>query len=309
MFSTNLAKRPPRQESAKGWFLTYPKCDLTKEQLLKALQAQDPPIQEWVVAREFHEDGSPHLHAFIKYGTRVSFSPYRWDVFHGDQRFHGNYQVARSWTQVQKYCQKEGDFIASFDTAAATSKRAARNRTLMTGNLKDLVDSGFIAAERLKIVQANKNAYLQLTPLENRPDVCGIWVYGAPGVGKSHLVRDREPSLYQKAQNKWWDGYVGQEAVLLDDLDAQGSCLFHYMKIWADKWGTWGEVKGDTVPLNYKRFYVTSNFKIEEIFKDQPQETIKAIRRRFHVIKLVRNHRARERQDIEEVIIRGPLDN
>lgn len=42
--------------------------------------------------------------------------------------------------------------------------------------------------------------------------------------------------------------------------------LGHYLKIWADKWACTGEVKGGTVPLCHRRFVVTSNYSINEIF-------------------------------------------
>lgn len=306
-----LQKRPPRPQSAQGWFLTYPKCDLSKEEAIKILQAQDGPlITEYVIARELHQDGEPHLHAFVRYASKVTWGANRWDLMTQGppgKIYHGNYQVARSWANVQKYCQKGGDFIANFCTQAALAKRAARNKQLLEGNIKDMVDSGIIGLIQVKAVQQARNLYAQLVPALDRPSTCGIWVFGAPGVGKSHWVRSQEPSLFLKSQSKWWDGYNGQTAVLIDDLDSQGSCLFHYLKIWADKWACTGEVKGDTIPLNYERFYVTSNFKIEEIFKDQPLETVKAIRRRFKVIHMIRN--MPKISDLEEEFYRGPLDN
>lgn len=95
-------------------------------------------------------------------------------------------------------------------------------------------------------------------------------------------MRTTEQSLYIKAQNKWWDGYQAEEAVLIDDFDKGGACLGHYLKIWADKWACTGEVKGATIPLNFKRIYITSNYSIEELFPDD-MEMQKAIRRRFNV--------------------------
>ena len=65
---------------------------------------------------------------------------------------------------------------------------------------------------------------------------------------KTHSVISAEPSLYRKAQNKWWDGYVGQPAVLIDDFDETGASLHHYLKLWADRWAHTGEIKGAMSP-------------------------------------------------------------
>lgn len=52
---------------------------------------------------------------------------------------------------------------------------------------------------------------------------------------------------------------MGQQDVLLDDLDKKGECLSHLLKIWADPYGELnGEIKGGQVVLNFHRLYVTS---------------------------------------------------
>jgi len=88
--------------------------------------------------------------------------------------------------------------------------------------------------------------------------------------------------LYSKAQNKWWDGYAGNESVLLEDLDKGGECLGHLLKIWLDIYPCRGEVKGGQVVLKYQKFYITSNYRPEEIFTEQ--KILDAILRRITCI-------------------------
>ena len=107
-----------------------------------------------------------------------------------------------------------------------------------------------------------------------------IWLWGPPGVGKSRSVRITHPNAYFKACNKWWDGYQGEENVIIDDFELDHKCLGHYLKIWGDRYSFVAESKGGAMHIRPKAIVVTSNYSIESVFASD-QEMVKAVLRRF----------------------------
>jgi len=144
------------------------------------------------------------------------------------------------------------------------------------------VEEGYVRVEDApKLERALQMLRLLGKTAYEHPTVRGEWHWGVPGAGKSHYVRRTYPDAYIKSQNKWFDGYQGEKVIILDDCDTD--TLSHHMKIWADKYACKAETKGYQLNLQHEKFIVTSNFSIEELFKDKPQETIEAIKRRFQI--------------------------
>lgn len=106
----------------KTFFLTYPQCDLEKDYALLQLQRKPIIIKGYCIAKEFHVDGSPHLHVLLLLEKRKNITNHRWfdlkrlpgDNREGGKDFHGNYQTCRQPHAVYDYCTK-------YDTEAITN--------------------------------------------------------------------------------------------------------------------------------------------------------------------------------------------
>lgn len=57
-----------------------------------------------------------------------------------------------------------------------------------------------------------KNDFKSIDKLNNE------YHWGATGLGKSRLVREKYPDAYIKGNNIWWDGYDGQPDVIIEEF-------------------------------------------------------------------------------------------
>lgn len=96
--------------SAVNLYLTYPKCDIPLNEALNILKPKlaTPIVKDYALVREFHKDGSPHLHAFIKCGKKANIiNPSQLDLNYEDNIYHGNYQAAKSPNSILTYMLKD----------------------------------------------------------------------------------------------------------------------------------------------------------------------------------------------------------
>lgn len=77
-----------------------------------------------------------------------------------------------------------------------------------------------------------------------------------------------------------------ESEVIIDDLGPKGIDINHLLR-WFDRYKCYVETKGDIVPLYADTFIVTSNFKPEDIFKEDDGSEhlqIPALKRRIKFI-------------------------
>lgn len=109
-----------------------------------------------------------------------------------------------------------------------------------------------------------------------------LWIYGSTGVGKSTAVHDKYPDVYLKDLTQWWDGYQGEDIVLVDDMDPYHKGLARHFKLWGDRLPFHCQSKGSANTIRPKRVIVTSQYTPEQVWDDE--ETLAAIQRRFRLV-------------------------
>jgi len=261
---------------ARTYVYTLNNYTAEEEQAYQAI-----PCKYHLYGREVGESGTPHLQGLIQFPSPRSFT----SVTKALTRAH--VEVCKDLAASLVYCKKDGDFwqegILPKNGAPSIQDRAARNKRLLEEDLDLLVSTGELSANQVPVIKKARIIMAQEKCVAfTAPDTRGIWLWGPPGTGKSHQARLDFPDIYVKAQNKWFDGYIGQKTIVLDDFDKQGVCLGHYLKIWTDKWSCNGEIKGSTVALQHEQFVVTSNYHPDDLWCDDIN-MLAAIKRRFKI--------------------------
>lgn len=252
-----------------------------------------PRITEWceeeakyyVIGRETGESGTPHLQGYVSFRGRHSFNYVRNKL---GSRCH--IERARGTARENReYCTKDGNFVegGTINEGRTSSSRdeQAREFRLAVGQgnsgLATFADSHpgtwmFHGSNMLR------NHLALQEPME-RPNISVRWIYGSPGVGKSRLAHETLPNAYVKdPRTKWWNGYLLQKEVIIDDFGPGGIDINHLLR-WFDRYKCIVESKGGMISLHADTFIVTSNFHPRDIFKwgDEINPQLPALLRRI----------------------------
>lgn len=193
----------------------------------------------------------------------------------------------------REYCMKDGkafEFGKCPEISAYSGGRALKKKWSDAWEKAKKGDIATVASSiRVGHYLTLKRIHVDHSPLPvNLPPgtICGIYLMGPPGVGKSHLVREVFPNAYWKDQNKWWDGYQSESVAIVEDLDPSRECIGVHLKIWSDRYSFRGEVKGGSINLRPRWIVITSNYSIPEIWdwsKKGNEKMSQALTRRFHI--------------------------
>lgn len=216
------------------------------------------------------ETGKQHWQGFVifKNGRTLSavvkeYKGIHWEVCKGTAE------------QNMEYCKKEGKFEEHGEAPMKPGQRADQKR------IGDMVKEGYSDKEMLEenacawvhCYKGVREARKVLYPKPKRNWEMDVRIYwGCSGAGKTRAAHDEfGESIYVKGKGKWWDGYDGEETVLIDDFDPNNCFNIEfdcYLKL-LDRYPMKVEVKGGYEEFTSKRIIITSNFDPELWFAEK----------------------------------------
>lgn len=108
-------------------------------------------------------------------------------------------------------------------------------------------------------------------------------IYGKTGSGKTTHVKTLPDAYWKNQDNKWWDGYTGQENVIINEWTCPETMNMLALLRLADHAPLKLEVKGGMVDFLAKHVYITTNIEIDTIklWMEKLGEQGKALERRI----------------------------
>jgi len=222
-----------------------------------------------------------------------------------------------SWKGAVEYCRKSDTRISGPFHFGCTPETALEpvqgNRTdLMVvaeiakggGTLRDVALSCPTAYIKYS---GGISKYFSIIGDKKRDFMTELYIYYGPtGTGKSHtakiIAENRGGGSYylrvprSTLDKVWWDGYNGEENIIIDDF--YGSISLHYFLNLIDKYPMQLEIKGGMAQMLGKRVFITSNSKWTEWWDNKIMLAhFEAFERRITFIE----HRTQRYQEVEEL--------
>lgn len=210
---------------------------------------------------------TPHLQIFARVKNAISINT--WNKYF--PRGHIIYNVKGEDYDQYIYCSKGTDIYERGTRPLITDKgQGTRNDIQKT---RDMLEEGYnmrYILDHVNTSQAIRFAQNWLSYNEKKRNFKPMvfWISGETGTGKTKMAYDilKGQDIWEsKASLKWWDGYDGHEAIIIDDFRPD-HCSYETLLRICDRYPFSCEVKGGFRQLLAETIIITCNKSPEECY-------------------------------------------
>lgn len=237
---------------SRGWCFTI--NNPTNEDVLLF---NDLECRYVVFQKEVGDLGTAHLQGYLYYDTKKSLKQMK--KIHS--RAHWEQQRGTT-QQASDYCKKPETRVEGPWERGELPVKGKRNdleRALVVfqeSGIKRVMEEYPVQA----VMYGKRFKELRIDLLEDRTDRPTVrWYAGVSGAGKTWTATRAHPTFYIKDNSKWWDGYLQQDAIILDEIKVgKDGWEFEDLKRLFDMYPYQGQTKGGYVKINSPFIYITS---------------------------------------------------
>lgn len=275
----------------RHWFFTLNNPDGSDEEFMELLKA-DARMKCIVFQREVApQTGTVHLQGYYRVHNGITLTAM--NANRPIPLTHACIQVCRNAKKAVEYCQKD-------ETRAPGHQPHVWGDLPQQGHRSDLEELFGILNEEPYIpywelclqtpaagryptaVKRFCESKCAAAPRHLSTAFKGRWIYGPPGVGKSHKAWELLPEAYDKSgDHRWWPNYRGQKSFILDEFCA--AIPLQLILKWCDRYPCSLEIKGAHTELQAEECIIISNDPPWDMYKDVSPLRRAALLRRFVV--------------------------
>lgn len=221
-----------------------------------------------VYQKEMGDNGTPHYQGYLELHKKITLGGLK--KFKGWGRAHFE-QAGGSLEQNVAYCTKTDGRLSEpvyfgIPKNPGNKRKGDTPLDVACNMVKDGKKIKEVAEENLSVVAKHYRGLTFLNQMFGpvrrwKTEVTVYW--GPPGTGKSYKANDTHPDAYKVPKNSgnnfWFDGYDGQDVIILDDF--YGWLPLTFMLEFLDAYPMRLPIKGGFTQMLAKKVIITSNRK------------------------------------------------
>lgn len=243
--------------NSSNLFLTYPKCNLSRENVLMFMQDKfKDNLKEYLIVQEVHKDGELHIHCYIQLNKKIDYNnPNCLDIID----FHGSYESMKNKQKTIEYLLKEdtkplgscnwSEWLMLSKTHQKRQNNLDKFNYVMENGLAKAVETGNIALVQLPQYQKAVDIYKILNDKDDRMELpqkletpwnlplninldlkkCHYWIYSTKSnYGKTtyaqELIKNYKAQTWN-SEEKYQPHIVRTTEMIIMDEFSQRNCL------------------------------------------------------------------------------------
>lgn len=284
----------PRVRS-KRWCFTLNNPTIEEKEFVNSLLGS-PPTQDMsslnltylIIGKESSQTGTPHYQGYLETSSRIGLRSLKSSMI---LLTRAHLEPARGTSkQALEYCKKEGDWAERGNPMRQKGSERRTDLEDIRSILENEKSLEKVADEHFSLfVQYRRGfeAYLSMKSPPRNWETRVIVLWGDTGTGKTRFCHAQSEgrSLWIAGDYQWFDGYTGQECVLLDDYRGEYP-IQQFLKL-TDRYPMQVPVKGGFTNWCPKKMYITSNTDPSTWYKDVGSRTREAFFRRLNTIHFI----------------------